>query len=63
MKKYDGRIQDDEAPKVVGLRSFPGVRSGANRYIDGSYVVFLDRRNPDHIKKLMEFVKRMNDQD
>ena len=61
--KYDGRIQNDGVPKVVGLRSLPGVHSGSNRYVDGSYIVFLDRRNANHIKKLMDFVKTLNEQE
>ena len=58
---YETRTTTYEFPKVVGLRSFPGVRSGSNRYIDGSYIVFLDKRNPDHINKLIDFVNTLNE--
>ena len=58
----DERIKETlDVPKVVGLRYFGNFRGLANVDPSNSYVVFLNKTNPDHIDKLIKFIKTLNE--
>jgi len=44
-------------PYVVGLGSIPGVRDIDDIDISNSYVVYLDRKDPTHVRQLEIFVE------
>jgi len=48
-------------PYVVSLSSVLDVRSLAGVDLDNSWVVFLDKNNPTHIRQLEKFMEWLNE--
>jgi len=50
-----------KSPKVVGLSHFSSVLGLSDVDTSNSYVVFLDKRDPKHIDKLIKFVNMLDE--
>jgi len=55
------RNEKSQKPYVVGLGSIPGVHNLDGVDLDNSYVVYLNKRNKDHVRQLILFVKWLNE--
>ena len=62
-KKTDSKESGNETKKayVRSLSSVLGIRSLAGVDLDNSWVVFLDKNNPTHIRQLEIFMKWLHD--